>query len=218
MRSVGVAPESNRLTALKTVSARMRKSVAELTEMGEDTSDLAEGFSKYANEIKQLSGVDILVDGTTDTFRDLYDIFNDLAAVWDKLSDTQQSRIAEIFGGTRQLSVISSILGNWGDAAGAYSDAMNSAGVATEANNKYLETTAAHIEQLKVAYQSLAQSEMSQDFMNFFVDGAKAIVEFIDKVGLLNTALIGLGGFGVVKLIQNFGKQNCPLQPQGCFA
>ena len=196
----------------------MRKSTAELQEMGEDTSDLAEGFSKYANEIKQLSGVDILVEGTTDTFRDLYDIFNDLAAVWDKLSDTQQARVAEIFGGTRQLSVISSILGNWGDAVGAYSEAMSAAGTATEANNKYLETTAAHVEQLKVAYQSLAQSEMTQDFMNFFVDTAKAIIEVVDNIGLLNTALIGLGGAGIVKLISNFGKQNCPLQPRGCFA
>lgn len=212
-------------TALKTVSARMRKSEAELAELGESTDDLADGFSKYAAEIQALSGVDIMVEGTTDTFRDLYDIFNDISQVWDELTNTQQARLSEIFGGTRQLQVISSILGNWQDSIAAYESAMDSMGAATTANDKYMESTAAHIEQLKVAYQSLAQSEMTQDFMNFFVDAGKAIIEVIDKIGLLKTSLAAISGIGIFKLIQNagglkkvIGKQYCPLQPRGCFA
>ena len=68
-----------------------------------------------------------MVEGTTDTYKDIYDIFEGIAQVWDRLSDTQQARVAEILGGTRQLQVISSIIGNWGDAAGAYADAMDAA-------------------------------------------------------------------------------------------
>lgn len=93
------------------------------------------------------SGVDIMVEGTTNTFKDIYDIFSEISKVWDQLSDTQQARISEILGGTRQLQVISSILANFDDAANAYSDAMNSAGVATKANDQYMESVAGHIGQ-----------------------------------------------------------------------
>ena len=191
-------------TALKTISARMRKSESELAELGESADDLAEGFSKYAGEIKALTGVDILVEGTTDTFRDLYDIFDEVSRVWDDLTDTQQARVSEIFGGTRQLQVISSIIGNWEDATRAYADAMDSAGVATNANNKYLETTAAHIEKFKVAFQELSQSTMTRDFMNFFVDLATQILKVVDNLGLARTALLAFTGVGIAKIATNF--------------
>lgn len=86
--SVGRWTESNRLTALKTISARIRGSKSELEELGEETEDLADGFSKYADEIKQLTGFNIMVDGSTNQFKDIYDIFEGIAGVWDKLSDT----------------------------------------------------------------------------------------------------------------------------------
>lgn len=127
-------------TALKTISARIRGAKSDLEALGEDTSDLAEGFSKYAKEIKALTGFDIMVDGSTNTYKDIYDIFEGISKVWDDLSDTQQARVSEILGGTRQLQVISSILGNWKDAAGAYADAMDSAGTATEANAIYMDS------------------------------------------------------------------------------
>ena len=86
-------------TALKTVSARIRGSKTDLEELGESTDDLADGFSKYAKEIQALTGVDIMVEGTTDTFKNMYDIMNDIAGVWDKLTDTQKARTSEILGG-----------------------------------------------------------------------------------------------------------------------
>ncbi len=89
-------------TALKTISARIRGSKTDLEELGEDTSELAEGFSKYAAEIKALTGFDILKAGTTDTYKDLYDIFEGISRVWDDLSETQQSRRS--FGAGRQHS------------------------------------------------------------------------------------------------------------------
>lgn len=184
-------------TALKTVSARIRGSKTDLEELGEETGDLANGFSKYAEEIKKLSGFNIMVEGTTDQFKDLYDIMEGISGVWDKLSDTQRARVAEILGGTRQLQVISSIIGNWGDAANAYSDAMNAINVATKANDIYMQTTAAHIKQFKSAFAELSSQLMNSSFLKFFVDFGKGIIEditalskFIEKVAALKVLLI----------------------------
>lgn len=203
-------------TALKTVSARIRSSKTDLESLGEDASDLAEGFSKYAEEIKNLSGVDIMVEGTTNTFKDIYDIFYEISKVWDQLSDTQQARVSEILGGTRQLQVISSILANFDDAANAYSDAMNSAGVATKANDQYMESVAGHIGQLKAALQELGAQTFTRDAMNQVVDLGIAFVELlgpiaqvISQVGVLQTALLALGAGSWIKssdgIVKAFG-------------
>lgn len=178
-------------TALKTVSARIRGSKADLEELGEDTEELANGFSKYADEIKALTGFDIMVD--ENNFKDLYDIMEGISEVWDKLSDTQQARVAEILGGTRQLQVISSIIGNWKDAAGAYETAMNSAGASTKANDIYMEDISAHINQFKAAFEELSMTIMNSNMLKFFVDigkGALSVITTLEKMHLLLPAII----------------------------
>lgn len=183
-------------TALKTVSARIRGSKSDLDELGEDVSDLANGFSKYAKELQALTGFDIMADSKAGTFKDIYDIFDGIAGVWDKLSDTQQARVAEILGGTRQLQVISSILGNWSDAAGAYQSAMDSAGTATEANATYMESIQGKIGQFKATFQELSNTLIGSDFVKQFVElGTQllkilnGVAKLIDAVGGLNTVL-----------------------------
>ena len=186
-------------TALKTVSARIRGSKADLDELGESTDDLAEGFSKYADEIKSLTGFDIMLDDHT--FKDLYDIMEGIAGVWDKLSDTQQARVAEILGGTRQLQVISSILGNWGDAAGAYETAMNSAGAATKANDIYMETATAHINQFKSAFAAMSQEIVNSSVLTWFIDLGTHIVKIISGISKVVNAIAKFGNGIIPKVV-----------------
>lgn len=190
-------------TALKTVSARVRGSKTDLEELGESTDDLAEGFSKYAKEIQALTGFNIMIDDTH--FKDLYDIMEGIASVWDKLSDTQQARVAEILGGTRQLQVISSIIGNWSDAAGAYETAMNSAGASARANSVYMDSVNAHLDQLKATFEELATTILNSDFSKFVIDTGKTILEILNKItsltGSLGAILIGGGIYKGIKSI-----------------
>lgn len=189
-------------TMWKTVSARIRGATTELEEMGEETDGLAQGLSKYREEIMALSGVDIMKD--ENTYKDMYDIFVQLAEVWDNMEDVSQSRVAEILGGTRNTSGIMSTITNINDAIGAYESAMDSAGTATEANNIYMDTTKAKVGELKAAFQELSSDFFSSDFTKGAVDGLKGIVETIDKIvnsiGALGTILAGLG---IVKIIKN---------------
>lgn len=189
-------------TMWKTVSARIRGATTELEEMGEETDGLAQGLSKYREEIMALSGVDIMKD--ENTYKDMYDIFVQLAEVWDNMKDVSQSRVAEILGGTRNTSGIMSTITNIKDAIGAYASAMDSAGTATEANNIYMDTTKAKVGELKAAFQELSSDVFDSDFTKGAVDALRGIVEAIDKVistfGSLKTILVGLG---IAKIIKN---------------
>lgn len=189
-------------TMWKTVSARIRGATTELEEMGEETDGLAEGLSKYREEIMALSGVDIMKD--ENTYKDMYDIFVQLAEVWDNMEDVSQSRVAEILGGTRNTSGIMSTITNIKDAIGAYSSAMDSAGTATEANNLYMDTTKAKVGELKAAFQELSSDFISSNVTKGAVDALKGILEAIDavvnSVGSLGTILAGLG---IVKIVKN---------------
>lgn len=187
-------------TALKTVSARIRGATSELSELGEDTDGLAEGFSKYADELKALTGFNIMVEGTTDSYKDIYDIFEGIAQVWDKLSDTQQARVSEILGGTRQLQVVSSIIGNWEDAANAYADAMDAAGTATQANDIYMDSITGHIEVFKTTFQEMGQNLINSDFIKGVVDFGTAILNILNSVSKLINVIGGLNSVLMITL------------------
>ena len=186
-------------TALKTVSARIRGSKSDLESLGEDVDELADGFSKYANEIKALTGFDIMLDRDKGTFKDIYDIFEGTSGVWEKLSDTQQARVAEILGGTRQLQVVASIIGNWKDAAGAYDAATNSAGTALKANEIYMESAQAHINQLKASFEEFSYATINTKVIGSIVEIGSAILTVLTRVNELTAALALLGGIKIFK-------------------
>ena len=183
--------------------------------MGESTEDLAGGFSKYREELLARTGVDI--QDEAGNYRDLYDIFVDLAGVWDNLADDQsRARVGEILGGTRNQAAIMSTIRNIKDAIGAYDSAVNSAGVAERANEKFMETTDAHLKQLKASWEELSYDLFESDFLKFFVDLGRGIIEvldaIIDKIGILG-ALLATGGIvaffkggGVAGLVSGFSQ------------
>lgn len=207
-------------TMWKTVSARLRGATSELKDMGEETDGLAQGLSKYRDELIQLSGVDIMKNASE--YKNPYQIFTELAENWDKINgDPAKARVAEILGGTRQLSGIMSTITNIKDAMGAYQTAMDSAGVAAQANDKYMETTATHVGQLKAAFQELSYDTLNGDLMKGVVDFGKgslnAIDAVVDHVGTLGTAIAGVGITSLIKGIKQY-KSIASSLPEGTGA
>lgn len=202
-------------TAMKTVSARIRGAKTELQEMGEATEDVANGLSKYRDELMALTnvngsgGVDIMSNADIGEYKSMYDIFTEISKVWDNMSDVTQSRVAEILGGTRQLSVISSIIGNIADAEGAYTVALDSNGVAQEANNTYLDSADGKIKQLGASWQTFSKDFMSSDFIKTGADSLNAVVKVLDgMVGTVGAIPTAVAAISLGKLIKDFGSTN----------
>lgn len=192
--------------ALKTTSMRIRSSVAELEEAGEEVDDLVKSASSYREEILALSGVDIMKNDTE--YKSTYDILLEIAKVWDSLSDINQATLLEDLAGKRNANVIKSVITNVKDLEGAYEAATNASGTLATANEIYLETLDAQLSKFKAAWQTLAYELIDTDILGTALDAITGIVSsitallsfdpgnIIDKVfGTdLNGALDGLLG------------------------
>ena len=76
--------------ALKAISMRLRGSKTELEAAGEDTEGMATSVSKLRTEMLALSGIDIMIDDST--FKETYDVIDELSYKWQELTDIQQAK------------------------------------------------------------------------------------------------------------------------------
>lgn len=177
---------------------RIRGADTELQQAGLDTEGMAESTAKLREEIKALSGVDIMKN--ENEFKSTYDILDELSTKWADLTDIQQASLTELIAGKRQGNIVSSLMTNFDVARKSLQTALNdsegSGEKELESWNKGIE---ASISQFQAAMQNLATSTISSDFFKGLTDtgtGAlNVLTNIVDKFGLLNTAAVGLGIF-----------------------
>lgn len=77
---------------LKILTLRIRGMKGELEELGEDASDI-EGISKIQTHILNLTKGKVNIFDDAGNFRDIYNIMQDIAGIYDDLSSTQQAEV-----------------------------------------------------------------------------------------------------------------------------
>lgn len=175
-------------TAFKTISMRIRGATTEMEQAGLDMDGMASSTAKLREEIKALSGVDIMLDETT--FKSTYQIIEELAAKWQNLTDIQQASVTELIAGKRQGNIISAVMENFDIAENALKSSLGSAGSAMEEYNTYLEGIEAKTNQFKAAFEALSTTVFESDFL-------KGIIEFgTQAITVLDNVIQSLGGMG----------------------
>lgn len=180
--------------ALKTLSMRIRGAETELKEAGLDAENMAESTAKLREEIKALSGVDIMLD--KDTFKGTYDILDELSLKWKNLDDIAQASITELVAGKHRGNVMSSLMENFDIARKALSDSENSAGSAMEEHSKWMESLEAKVKQFTAAWEELSQAFMDDSFLKGLVDAGtdvlSVLTKIVDTLGTLPTLFIAV--------------------------
>lgn len=185
-------------SALRTISLRLRgTSVEILEEMGEETDGVVESISKMQSKIKALSGVNILTDAGE--YKDTYTILYEIGQVWKEMSDIDQAALLEMMAGKNRANTLSAILSNMTDLEGAYESALKAEGSALKENEAYLDSIQGRIDLFTNAVQTMWMNFINDDVVKFFVDLGTSIIQVIDKIGVLQTALIALAGFKGIK-------------------
>lgn len=202
--------------ALKVLSLRIRGAKTDLEQMGESTDDVAVSTSKLREQIKALTnvdgkgGFDILTK--SGDFKSTYEIMEGIANVRKEMNDVDKASLLEQVAGKNRANVVSGMLDNWKDAQDAAKTAAESAGSATKENETYLDSINGKISQFTAAFEKLSKDVLDSDLIKFFIELATHIanladeaVKLVDNIGLIPTAIGGIGAALGVSLIKNKG-------------
>lgn len=186
-------------TALKTLTLRLRGSKTELEEMGEDVSDMATTTSQLQAKLLALTGgqVDIMLDANT--FKNSTQILREMAEAWEDMNDIQRASALELMGGKRQANVLSALIQNFDTVEDVIETSANSAGSALKENERYLDSIQGKIDQFNNSMQAMWSNTLDSDVVKGFVAFGTELIKIIDKIGLLNSVLIGFGIFAAKK-------------------
>lgn len=190
--------------AIRTSALRIRGCTVELQEMGETTDDVIESTSTLAEKIKGLTningsgGVDILeADG--ETFRSIYDIYNDIAKVYDKMSDKDASALLDLIAGKNRSNQISAILQNMSEANVLLERSLNSAGTASAEYEIYLNSAEAASERFGVAMTETYSNLISGETVKGLTNAGTAVLDFANSWNILEGTLRGVLALGILK-------------------
>ena len=184
-------------TALKSVLSRMNQIKAGKfvdSETGESLNDTEKVLKKIGVSMRDNTGM----------FRESEGVLDDIAKKWKTLDRNSQKAIGTAIAGTHQMNKFLSRMDNWGKVEKLTNVAYNSEGTAQKKfQDNYLNSLEAKTNQLKSSLEGLSTSLISDDMYAGFLDGSKAIVDFVDKTNLLKGALAGLGTFGGAFVFKN---------------
>ena len=174
-------------TALKTIYARME----DLKIGGEDESGV-----KLGDVSSTLEAVGISVMDTQGDLRDLGEVIEEVAAKWDTWTGAQQNAIAQALAGKRQYNNLLALFDNWDMYTNALETSRNSMGTLQKQQDIYMESTAAHLQQLKTEWEDLYDSLIDTNDINgvldLFTSGLDKITDFVDAIGGGKSVLAGM--------------------------
>lgn len=182
-------------SAMKILSLRIRGAKADLESMGESTDDLADSTSKLREEIKGLTGVDIMAD--EDTFKSTAEIIKEIGAVWNQLSDVSQAATLEKLAGKNRASTVAGLIENYKTIDKVIEAASNADNSALDENQKIIESIDGRIQQLSNRVQEFWYNLVDDSVVKNAVSALTTIVEggtkLIDTFGTLPTLLTAIG-------------------------
>lgn len=191
-------------TALKTVIARFQELKKDPSEIGEVDGEIVD-----ANKIETaLRTIDVALRDTSGQFRDLDDVFLDIAGKWDSLDTNTQRYIATIAAGSRQQSRFIAMMSDYDRTMELVNASNNSAGASQKQFEKTTESLESKLNKLKNAWDAFTMGIANSTLIKLGVDALTGILTVINKItGALGE---GIGGFlklGTVLLVLTKGKK-----------
>ena len=168
--------------------------------MGEETEGLASSTSKLREEIKALTGIDIMLD--ENNYKSTASIIKEIGAVWDNLTDVSKASTLEKMAGKTRASTVAGLLENYKTIDEVIKSAEKADGSAIEENLRYMESIAGKIDKLTNEVQEFWYGLIDSKTVKGFVSACTSILDIIGKItsslGEVGTSIAVIGtAFGV---------------------
>jgi len=188
-------------TAFKTIFARIN----DLVEDG--TDEFGVSLGRISSHLANM-GIEILnEDGT---LRNLGNTLTETGEKWKSYSREQQIAIAEQMGGKRQWNQVLALFDNWDKYKNALDVARDSTGALQKQQDIYMDSTEAHLQAVKTAWEGVYGEMMTADNINtvadFFTDLLEKVQSFIQAVGGMKPLLTSVAGILMTSFSSQIGQ------------
>ena len=169
---------------LRTSSMRIRGMKGQLEELGEEVDESVDSISKVQTQILNLTHGSVNIFDDTGEFREYYDIMEDIAEVFDKLSSTEQASLSEILFGKMRGNQGAALIQAFqsGQVQKAYQVAMDSEGSMLREQKAWAEGLEAAVNRLSAAWQGLSLAVLDSDFLKALVDSGTAFLNVLTNI------------------------------------
>lgn len=169
-------------TGLRTLFSRLQG--LKLGETSEDGVDL----NKYS---AALNSVGVQVLDQAGNLKEMDTILDDLASKWDRLSNAQQTALAQTVGGVRQFTNLISLMEHWDDMKENLDTAEKSTGSLQSQADIYAESWDAASKRVKTSMQNIYSSLIDEKSA---ISLLKTIEQITDGIGSFVKTLGGASG------------------------
>ena len=194
--------------AIKIATLRIHGMKGKLEELGEEVDDNISSVSKIQTQILNLThGKVNIFEDDGESFRNVYDVFHDIANVWGTLKDTESAELLETIAGKNRSNQIMALIQNWETVEKAVKAANNATGTAREEQERYMNSLQGHIDSLNASLQATSNTILKSDFLKDLVNLLNVIVNGLDfTIGKLGTIPTLIGTITAVLSAKNFGR------------
>ena len=204
--------ESNRLTAFKTLSMRIRGYDEETEELSDDLKNISGDIADLTKTASTPGGISLFTDETKQTYKSTYQILKEISDIYDELSDKNRAELLEKLAGKRGGQVVAGLLSNFDAAEKALREMENAAGSADAEMSIVEESIDFKLNALKETWVGTAQEILNRGDLGNAVDGLIKLSEafgwIITKTGIVKPAIAAF----VAVLNKDKSKQRfCPL-------
>ena len=195
------APESVG-TALKTIYARLGDlKVDGIDEFGVSLGEVSSNMATMGIQILDQEG----------DLRDMSSVISEVASKWDTWTSAQKQAAAVAMAGKRQYNNLIALFDNWDMYTKALNTSMDALGTLQDQQDIYMESTAAHLKQLKAEAEKTYDILFDQDTVNGFADALTNVLgvfnNFISAIGGGGQAFATLGAIATNIFGQQIGNQ-----------
>lgn len=163
--------------APETVGNAFKTIYARINDVKTGSEDAEVSLGNYTKIMGQL-GYNVL--DATGSLRDSGDVMQEIGDNWANMTREQQIYLAQTMAGKRQMNNLIALFDNWEKYSTLLNVSLEAQGTLDEKNNRYLESTRAHLNELKTAYQDLFATLMDNNEINAGIDTIKNLVSTID--------------------------------------
>ena len=165
-------------TAMKTIIARFQELKKAPGEIGEVDGEVID-----ANKIEgALRTIGVALRDASGQFRNLDDVFLDIAKKWNSLDTNTQRYIATMAAGSRQQSRFIAMMSDYERTMELVNAANNSAGASQKQFEKTTQSLEAKINRLKNSWDTFVQGLANSSFIKASVDALTLLLNVLNKI------------------------------------